>query len=98
MIIVSTVYYPPESASEMAKRFLEIPQLPDFMTRRGPYFQSDLNKGIVGFSIYELEKSKIAEGKEFIGNSMAIYFGVPGFKYEIKDFLETAEALKMIGM
>jgi len=35
---------------------------------------------------------------EFIANYFTIYFGVPGFKYEIRPYFEVAEALKMIGM
>ncbi len=98
MVILSNVSYPAESASDMAKRFLEAPQIPDFMTRLGPYFNSTFNEDITGFSIYELDKSKVAEGIEFMGNYLAIFFGVPGFKYEIKTLLEIDEALKMIGM
>ena len=33
-----------------------------------------------------------------IGNYLATYFGVPGFKYEIKTLLDVEEGLKMIGM
>jgi len=48
--------------------------------------------------VYELDKSKMGEGYEFVGNYLAIFFGVPGFKYETKPFLDVAEGLKMIGM
>ena len=98
MVIVTNVTYPPESSEDMGKRFLEAPQIPDFMTRRGPYFSSDLEKGILGLSIWELDNSKISEATEFLGNYMAIFFGVAGFRYEIKSFLEVQEALKLIGM
>jgi len=98
MVIVSTTTYPPESAEEMAKRFLEAPEIPDFMTRRGPYFNSNIEKGIFSLSIWELDKSKVPDGTEYLGNYMAIFFGVPGFKYEIKSFLEIQEALNLIGM
>ena len=98
MVIVLNISYPPESAQDMAKRFLEAPQIPDFMTRKGPYINSTLDKGIMTLSVYELEKSKQGEGHEFLGNYMAIFFGVPGFKYEFKAFMEVEEALKMIGM
>ena len=98
MILIASVSYPPENATDIAKRFLEAPQVPDFLTRRGPYFNSTFNEGITGFSIYELDKSKVAEGTEFLGNYMAIFFGVPGFKYEIKTLFEVEEALKMIGL
>jgi hypothetical protein len=98
MVIVTNISYPSENAPDMAKRFLEAPQIPDYMTKRGPYFYSTLNDGIIGLSVYELDKSKIPEGTEFLGNYMATYFGVPGFTYEIKTFFEVQEALKMIGM
>ncbi len=98
MIIVTNIAYPPESAQDMAKRFLEAPQFPEYLTRKGPYINSTLNDGITTLSVYELDKSKLGEGYEFIGNYLAIFFGVPGFKYEIKPFLDVEEALKMIGM
>ena len=98
MVIVSNISYPPESAQDIAKRFLEAPQIPDFMTRKGPYINSTIDKGITTLSVYELDKSKLGEGYEFIGNYMAIFFGVPGFRSEFKTFMEVEEALKMIGM
>jgi hypothetical protein len=98
MVIVSNISYPPESAKDIAKRFLEAPQVPDFMTRKGPYINSTMDKGITTLSVYELDKSKLGEASEFLGNYMAIFFGVPGFKYEFKAFMDVEEGLKMIGM
>jgi hypothetical protein len=98
MIITTNIAYPPESAQDMAKRFIEAPPIPDFLTRKGPYVSSTMDSGITTLSLYELDKSKLGEGFEFLGNYMAIFFGVPGFKYEIKPAFDVAEALKMIGM
>ena len=98
MVIISNISYPAESAQDMAKRFLEAPQIPDFMTRKGPYINSTLTDGITTLSLYELDKSKLGEGYDFVANYLAIFFGVAGFKYEIKPFLDVEEALKMIGM
>ena len=98
MVIVTNITYPTESTEDIAKRFLEAPQAPDFMTRRGPYINSTLKDGILALSIWELEKSKMAEGQEFLVNYMTNFFGVSGFKYEITTFLEVQEALKTIGM
>lgn len=98
MVIITNVIYPPESAQDMAKRFLEVPPVPDFMTRMGPYFTANLTQGVMGLSVYELDKSRMAEGSEFLGNYMTVFFGVPGFKYEIRPHYDVGEALKMIGM
>jgi hypothetical protein len=98
MIIISTVLYPPESAKDMAECFLKAPPVPDYMTKKGPFVTSNLNEGISTFSIYEIDKSKLADGMEFTANYMASFFGVPGFSYEIRAAFEAEEALPMIGM
>ncbi|MCG8683796.1 MAG: hypothetical protein MI892_02905 [Desulfobacterales bacterium] len=98
MVIVTNISYPPESAKDMATRFLEAPQLPDYVTRRGPYINATTDDGIITLSIYELDNAKLAEGSQFIGDYMATFFGVSGFKYQMRPFFEIDEALKMIGM
>lgn len=98
MVIIGRMYYPTDSTQEMAKRFLEAPQIPDFMNRKGPYVGSSLEEGISIVALYELDNAKLAEGMDFVANYYAMFFGVPGFKYEIIPHFEVAEALKMIGM
>jgi len=98
MVIIANIAYPPEASKEMAKRFLEAPQLPDYLTRRGPYVSSNRADGISILSIYELDNLKLAEGLDFIGTYYTSYFGVPGFQYEVKPHYEIMEGLKMLGM
>jgi hypothetical protein len=98
MVIVTNVVYPPERAKQVAECFMKAPQIPEYMSRKGPYISSDIVNGISTMSIYELDKSKLAEGMEFLANYMVLFFEVPDFTYEIKPFFEIAEALKMIGM
>jgi hypothetical protein len=98
MVIITTVSYPSESAKDMAAKFLEAPQYPDFMTRQGPYVNSSLYGGILVTSVYELDNSKLADGMNFLGNYMATYFGISGFKYEVKPYFSVDEGLKMLGM
>ena len=98
MIIVSSVTYPPESAKQMAQRFLEAPQVPDFLVQRGPYIGSKGADGIFVLSLFELDNANLAAGMEFAGNYMSIFYGVPGFRYEVKPFFNVEEGLKIIGM
>lgn len=98
MVIISNVSYPTESTQAVAKRFIELPQVPDFMPRKGPYVSSSVAEGITIISLFELESSNLAAGLEFLGDYYANFFGIPGFKYEFKPFFHVAEALKMIGM
>ena len=98
MVIITRLTYPPESAKDMAKRFMEAPQVPEFMSRKGPYVGSSLSDGISIIALYELDNARQAEGMDFIANYYTMYFGVPGFKYEITPHFEVAEGLKMLGM
>jgi hypothetical protein len=46
MIIYTNVSYPPERAKEIAERFMKTPQIPEYMTRKGPYINSIIEGGI----------------------------------------------------
>jgi hypothetical protein len=98
MVIVIQMAFPPESANQIAKRFIETPPIPDYMTRRGPYVSSELTEGVHTLTIYEMDNEKLTEGLVFLSDLMTTYFGVPGFKYTIRQYLETEEALKLLGM
>ena len=68
------------------------------MTLKGPYLKGKKKDGIQALEIYELDKSKVAEGIEFITNRCVKYFGIPGYIYEINVYFEATEALNMIGL
>lgn len=98
MIIIAKVQFPPEAAQETAACFLKAPERPDYMVMKGPYFASNISGGITAITLYELDNSKIGDGMEFLSNHYASYFGIPGFRHEIRPFLEVEEALKSIGI
>ncbi len=98
MILMTNVIYPPESAKEIARRYLTAPALPDFLTKKGPYISADLHNGINSITFYELDNARLAEGIQVLGNNMAVYIGVPGYRYDIKPYYELEEGLKMIGL
>jgi hypothetical protein len=98
MIIISNVTYPPESTREIANRYLKAPALPDFITKKGPYISASKRNGMHSITYYELENSRLAEGLQAIGESLAIYFGVPGYQYEIKPYFELEEGLSILGL
>ena len=98
MVIIGKNSFPPESANEIGKRFLELPSLPDYMTTKGPYIRGMMEGGIQGIEVFELDKAKLAEGIEYVTNRYVTYFGIPGFRYAIAPYFETQEALRMIGL
>ena len=98
MIIISLTSYPTESVKEMGKRFMEMPPLADYITMKGPYISSDVGEGVRGIKIYEFDEAKYAEAMNCLGERVASLFGVPGFSYSLKHWLEVQDALKMIGL
>jgi hypothetical protein len=98
MVTIGMTSYPTESAKEMGNRFKDLPTLPPYITRKGPYLGSDLGVGINSLSIFEYDPSKMAETYEFLGNYYAHFIGVPGFTYTIRPWFEVMEAFKMIGL
>ncbi len=98
MVIISDVTYPPESTREIAKRYLKAPVLPSFLTKKGPYIAPSVKDGMHSITYYEVENNRLAEGLQAIGESLAIYFGVPGYKYEIKPYFELEEGLNILNL
>jgi hypothetical protein len=98
MILITNVTYPAESARDIAKRYLTAPVLPSFLKKHGPYVTTSIENGINSITFYELDNSRLAQGIQILGDNMAVYFGVPGFAYDIKPYFELEEGLKMIGM
>ena len=98
MVIISQASYPAESVEEIAKRFVELPPLPDYITMKGPYISSLKGEGVQTIAVYEFEdQSKLADALTFVGSRIVPYYGVPGFTYSVFPWLEVQEALKLIG-
>jgi len=98
MVIVGTMSYPSEGANEIGKRFMASKPIPSHITMKGPYINSLKGAGIQALTVYECDKSKLAEAVELVGTRYADYIGVPGFTYSIQVWFEAVEALKMIGL
>ena len=98
MVIIGIASYPPERAKEMGKHFRELSPLPAYITQKGPYVISEVGAGIQSLTLFEFDQSKIAEANEYVGRRYAKYFNVPGFTFTYRFWLETMEALKMIGL
>ncbi|NOX32738.1 MAG: hypothetical protein GXP56_03225 [Deltaproteobacteria bacterium] len=98
MVIISNVTYPPESTKEVTRRYLKAPVLPEFLNKKGPFVSASKSSGMNSITFYELDNDRLAEGLRVLGESMAVYFGVPGYKYDLKPFFELEEGLSILGL
>ena len=97
MYLIALTCYPPESANELGKRFMEATPVPDYMTTIGPFVRVTL-EGSRTIAIYQFDASKYAEASDYLNNRYAAYLGVPGLTYSIQEWLEAKDALKLIGL
>lgn len=89
MVIISKMTFPVESNGDFGKKYSEINQnSPSYIQMRGPYVTSYIDTGGLILTIYELDRSKLADGLDYVRSEIEKLFGVPGFKHEIKVFAE----------
>lgn len=98
MVIIAMQSFPIEQTKEMAKRFAEQPELPSFITRKGPYFHSVLGGGIKSVNLYEFDQARLAEALNVVNARMVTYYGVPGMTYSVDLWSDVSEGLKMMGL
>jgi hypothetical protein len=97
MLIITESTYPQQSINEVVKCFKELPPLPEYITLRGPYSITDVQKGIKTIAIYEFDGSKYQEASEIINRRLAAYRDVPGMAWSANRWLDVQEALKTVG-
>ena len=96
-VLVSCVSYPTEQTQEVEKRLPEVMSkspIPDYITMRGPYWDSDIEKGIQGFVIIEVEAAKRNEARARLAAVYSACHGIPGFKWNIKLWSEQKDIIE----
>ena len=100
MYIVTTSVYPNDKAKDAAKMYMKMLEKypesaslnPEVLLVRGA------SEGIKAISIVEVKKGKFDGAMDFIVKRMVMFHDIPGYRYEIKTFLDVGEALALIGM
>ena len=98
MIIIAFASYPPESARDMGTRFVELSPVPEFITREGPYMYADGNEGIKAVSLFKFDRSRAAEALTFVNEQHAVFYGIEGYRYDIRVCAGAEIAMKMSGL
>ena len=100
--IIVRVWYPPDMADEVGKKYLEVLEKypPDESLAKTivPVAVSSNNSGLEALIISEVERQKIGDALERDANIMAEFRGIEGFNWEIKTWSTAAEALARIGL
>jgi len=97
MIIICFSEYPIQSGKEVAKRFLKLSRLPEYIKGKGNYVYSTTGAGYHNISILEVDDAKCAEAFDAISKAYLNFIDVPGYSYDIKICAKVSEAIKLMG-
>ena len=79
MVIKCTFSIPLEGIRDYARQIVDLPLLPEYITKRGPYIKENGGAANQIITIYEFDKSKLSEAWENISRQLDEFRGVPGF-------------------
>lgn len=102
VLIMVTSWYPPTKATEVAKKYIEVMQkIPDDPSIGKPLVPVGVSAdkdGINVIAITEVRKGKYEEALNRTARRMVMFFGIEGYRYEIKSLLTLEEAMPMLGL
>jgi hypothetical protein len=79
MIIKCTFQILLEDIRDYTRQVMDLPPLPEYITKRGPYIKEKGGAGNQIITIYEFDKSKLSEAWENISKQVDAVRGVSGF-------------------
>ncbi len=81
MIIKCTFSIPSKSIRDYARRISELPPLPEYITKKGPYIDDAVGASNQTITICEFDESKFPEGWKSIFKQLDVFHGIPGFTF-----------------
>jgi hypothetical protein len=96
MIIICYSDYPIQSSREVAKRFLTLTRLPEYIKGKGNYVYSTTEKGYHNISILEVDDAKVKEAFDIITKAYLNFTDVPDYTYDIRICHKVSEAIKLM--
>jgi hypothetical protein len=76
-----TFSIPLKSIRDYASQIAELPPLPEYITKRGPYIDDAVGASNQTITIYEFDESKYPEAWKNIFKQLDAFHGIPGFTF-----------------
>jgi hypothetical protein len=92
MVIRLTFSIPMKRIKEYARRVIEMPPVPDYLSKRGPFVDDGKGAANQIVMMYECEKSKLPEACQYVFKHLDAFHGVPGFAFSAYLLEERKEA------
>ena len=97
--IISESKWPSASTEKLAKTWLEMGEVPEWLKIVWAGTEGDIKSGVRGLVLWQCDDSKLADALFFVKNDTVRYYdAVPGFSCSVIVWTEPADGLKMLGM
>jgi len=100
VLIMVTSWYPPDKATEAAKKFLEVmekfPQ-ESFEKSWLAGVKSD-EVGIMTVWVTEIERGKLEEALNLTSRREAEYLGIEGYRFKMETLMTFEDAMPLVGL
>lgn len=83
MVIKCALSVSLESIKYYARQFSELPPLPDYINKKGPYVNNKEGAAHQIITIYEFDISKFTEAWECISKELDVFRCIPGFTLSV---------------
>ncbi|HOO36912.1 MAG TPA: hypothetical protein PKY89_01885 [Deltaproteobacteria bacterium] len=95
MVSISTDTFPKKCFQDMARCFLEAPELPDYIRVSGPFFRDVDGENMQVVTIYEYDAERKRDANEFMRRRSGTFECVDGFKCIMADsWMQPRDALE----
>ena len=81
MVIKCTLSVSLKNIAAFIGKLSELPPLPWYITRRGPFIRDGAGNDDKIITIYEFNRSRLPEAWEIISNQLDTFHDIPGFSF-----------------
>ena len=92
MIVKCIVSISLKNIGVYAGKLCELPPLPEYITRRGPFIHEGAGDDDRIITIYEFDNSRLAEAWEIISNHFDVFRDIPDFTFFARRSIVFSEA------
>ncbi|MFX0059669.1 MAG: hypothetical protein ACFE85_07550 [Candidatus Hodarchaeota archaeon] len=98
MIIMITIWYPPDKSADMAKLYLKQPRTIPYVTKWRVYNCAAGKEGMKAYHLIYTEKGKGEEAGMELFKYFVPFTQVEGFRIQSESLIGVSDSYKMLGM
>lgn len=98
MVIIGQKQFPLDKSTELAAAFLEISDLPDYISSTGPFLRTTRENGAQSIAVFEFPADRMDEAYRLLNQRYIRYINIPGYSYELNVWMETKDTMQAISL